>query len=361
MVPDKSLKIPLESPAAKVVGDSFSQKSQNSGRVKRLLCGVGLKSIDFLIETKKLYKMKKTGIIALGFVAALFITACEQSGTSFEDFNENVTMAEEEVADLKAAEATSSDISSARFGGHLLQGGMMVGGSHLFFGSGFPPCATVSVDSDEFPKTITIDYSEGCTGRMGLEKKGVVTIEMSDTIINEGAVYKVSFTNMTMGQREISKTATFTNEGLNENENWVISFESLSTTAFEKQGEEFIIERDYSGKREWLSGFDTPEVKDDQLLLSRSGSITVNGDLKFSKTTTDPLLIDRTCKWPLSGIVEITRAEEIMSINYGVGECDNIALVTKDGDSEEIELNSGKFSLGFQRKHKHMNQNKGWW
>jgi hypothetical protein len=305
--------------------------------------------------------MKKTWIITLGLVAALFITACEQTGTSFEDFNENVTMAEEEVADLKSAEATASDVSSARFGGHLLQGGMMVGGSHLFFGTGFPPCATVSVDSDEFPKTITINYSEGCTGRMGLEKKGVVTIYMSDTIINEGAIYTVTFTDMTMGRREISKTATFTNAGLNENNNWVISFESLSTTTFERQGEEFIIERDYSGMREWLSGFDTPEVRDDQLLLSRSGSITVNGDLKFSKTTTDPLLIDRTCKWPLSGIVEITRADEIMTIDYGTGECDNIALVTKDGDSEEIELNSCQFRKEFKRQNKHMKQNKGWW
>ena len=77
--------------------------------------------------------MKLTGILAAGLVAVFFITSCENSESNFEEFGENVTMAEEEVADLKAAEATSSDISSARFGGHLLQGGMMVGGSHMFF------------------------------------------------------------------------------------------------------------------------------------------------------------------------------------------------------------------------------------
>jgi hypothetical protein len=164
-----------------------------------------------------------------------------------------------------------------------------------------------------------------------------------------------------MGQREISKTAIFTNDGLNENDNWVISFESFSTTTFEKQGEEFIIERDFSGMREWMAGFDTPEVTDDIFLLTRNGSITVNYELRFSKTTSEPLLIDRSCKWPLSGIVEITRADEIMTINYGTGECDNIALVTKDGESEEIELNSGQFRKGFQRNNKHMKQNKGWW
>lgn len=305
--------------------------------------------------------MKLKWILAVGVVAALFMSACEKSGSDFEEPGDQVTMAEEEVADLKSAEATSSDVSSARFAGHMLQGGMMVGGHHLFFGQGFPPCATVTVDSDEFPKTVTIDYSDGCTGRMGLEKKGVITIYMSDTIINEGAYYEVTFEDLTLGNRLITKTATYSNEGLNDAEHWVIAFESQSTTTFEKQDEEYIIVREFSGEREWLAGFDTPEVSDDIFLMSRNGSITVNDELKFHKTTIEALLIDRTCKWPLSGIVEITKDGETMTIDYGTGECDNIALVTKDGDSEEIELNEGKFRKGFKRQNKHMKQNKGWW
>jgi hypothetical protein len=217
------------------------------------------------------------------------------------------------------------------------------------------------VDSDEFPKTITLDYGDGCTGRMGLEKRGVITIFMSDTIINEGAYYTVTFEDLTLGNRLISKTATFTNDGLNEDDHWVISFESLSTTTFEKQDEVFTIVREFSGQREWLEGFETPEAADDIFLLSRNGSITVNDELKFAKTTIEALLIDRTCKWPLSGIVEISKGGETMTIDYGTGECDNIALVSKDGESEEIELNAGKFRKGFQRKFKHIRQNKGWW
>ncbi|MEA3460925.1 MAG: hypothetical protein U9R49_03530 [Bacteroidota bacterium] len=305
--------------------------------------------------------MKKTWIIAAGIVAALFIAGCEQSGTNLDEFEDSVTMAEEEVADLKAAEATSSDVCSATFGAPKLMGGMMLGDLHMFFGRGFPSCATVTVIGDDFPKTITIDYSEGCTGRMGLEKKGIVTIYMSDTIINEGAYYTVTIENMTMGHREISKTATFTNDGLNESGNWVISFESLSTTSFEKDGELYSIVREFTGSREWMEGFDTPEVTDDIFLLTRNGSITVNDELKFEKITIEPLLIDRSCRYPLSGIVEITRAGETMTIDYGTGECDNIAHVTKDDVTEEIELNSGKFRKEFKRNDRNMKQNKGWW
>ena len=179
------------------------------------------------MRMQKKYMMKKTWIIALGIVAALFVAGCEQAGPNLDEFETSVTMAEEEVADLKSAEATSSDVCSATLGAPMIQGGMMLGGSHMFFGTGFPKCATVTADSDEFPKTITIDYSEGCTGRMGLEKKGVITIFMSDTITEVGAYYIVTIENMTMGQREISKTATFTNDGENDAGNLVISFESL--------------------------------------------------------------------------------------------------------------------------------------
>jgi hypothetical protein len=304
--------------------------------------------------------MKKTWIIGVGLVLALFIAACEQSGTGFEDLGDEITLAEEEVANLKAAEATESDIASARFGGHMLEQGMLIGGSHLFFGQTFPDCATVTVDSDEFPKTITVEYTDGCSGRLGMGKSGTVTIHMTDTILNAYAIYTVT-ENLSMGHREISKTSTVTNEGLNDDDYWVLSFESLSTTSFERAEEDFTIVRDFSGEREWLTGFETPEVDDDTFLKTGSGTITVNDLLKFSKVITEPLLIDRSCKYPLSGIVEITRGDEIMTIDYGTGECDNIALVTKDGVSEEIELDSGQFSLGFQRHNRNMKQNKGWW
>jgi len=291
----------------------------------------------------------------------MFMAGCEKTGAGLENLGDGVTIAEEEVADLKAAEATDSDIAAARFGGHMLGKGMMIGGDHLFLGTHFPRCATVTVDSDEFPKTITIDYTDGCSDRMGMEKTGVITIYMTDTIINAGAEYTVTFDNLSFGNRTISKTATITNEGTNEDGNWVISFESLSTTTFERDGESYEIVRDFSGEREWQAGFLTPEVEDDILFVSGSGTITVNGEITFTKTIIEPLLIDRSCRYPLSGIVEITRDGETMTIDYGDGECDNIAEVTKDGVTEQIELNACRFRDGFERQHKYWHQHKGWW
>jgi len=195
---------------------------------------------------------------------------------------------------------------------------------------------------------------------MGLAKKGTLSIHMTDTILNEAAIYTVTFTDMTIGNRDVEKTIIFENLGQPDGEHWEISYEMLSTTTFEREEETFTIIREFSGIKKWLAGFETPECADDRFLRNGSGTITVNGDLKFERTVTD-LLIDRACKYPLEGVIEITRGEETMSIDFGAGECDNIALVTKDGESEEIELNACKFRKGFKRQHKHMKQNKGWW
>ena len=304
--------------------------------------------------------MKAIKILSAVVALALFLSGCEQAPWNTDEFSENVTMAEEEVASLKSAEATDCDVDAAKFGGHLMKGGMWLGGSQQLLGRNFPKCATVTIVGDDFPKTITVDYSEGCVGRMGLAKKGTLTIEMTDTILNEGAIYTVTFTNMTIGNREVEKTIIFENLGQPDGEHWEISYEMLSTTTFEREEETFVIVREFSGINKWLSGFETPETSDDRFLRNGSGSVTVNEELKFERTVTE-LLIDRTCKYPLEGVIEISRGDEIMSIDFGAGECDNIALVTKDGESEEIELNAGKFRKGFQRQHKHMKQNKGWW
>jgi hypothetical protein len=320
----------------------------------------GISKNEGLTPLKMYSNMKARMILSAGLALALFMAGCEQSPWNTDEFGENVTMAEEEVASLKSAESIDSDVDAAKFGGHLMKGGMMMGGAHLLFGRNFPPCVVVSVDSDIFPKTITVDYADGCTGRFGLAKKGKFTIHMTDTILNKDAVYTVTFSDMMIGNRELEKTIIFKNLGENDKGNWVISFEMLSTTTFTKEEETFVIVREFSGTKEWLAGFETPECADDRFLRNGSGTITVNEELKFERTVTD-LLIDRACKYPLSGIVEITRGDETMTIDFGTGECDNIALVTKDGESEEIELNACKFRKGFKRHERHMRQNKGWW
>lgn len=309
--------------------------------------------------------MKKQLLIMTAAVMAMIFFGCENdSSDGFENISEAVTLAEDEVFALKSAEATDCDVNAARFGGHLFKGNMMVGGPHLFFGKNFPDCAAVSIAAAEdggFPKEIMINYGEGCLGRTGLEKRGIITINMSDTIINPGAVYTITFDDVTIGNRKVEKTATVTNEGQNENGNWVITSLHTTTSTRVSEGTTMVMVREFFEQKEWLNGFDTPETEDDQFMKTGGGTMTLNNELKFERNITTALLRNRTCMFPLSGVIEITRDGEMMTIDFGNGACDNIALVSKDGEDEEIELVSGKFRKGFKRHNKNMKQKKGWW
>lgn len=285
--------------------------------------------------------MKKQALLLSGLILTMFIDGCENSARNYGDLSEVITIAREEVFEISASEVTDQDINAASFGGHLFSGSMMVSGPHLFFGRNFPDCVTVSVSGDEFPKEITIDYGDGCTGAFEIERTGTITLHMTDTILNPGAVYTITFEDVSIGMRQVDKMATITNEGLNEEGNWVISSQSESTIIFEKEEGTITISRVFSEVKEWLAGFETPEMEDDRFLKSGGGSMLVNGDLKFERSTTDPLLFDRTCRYPLSGIIRITKEGEYMVIDFGEGECDNIALVRKDGESEKIDLDHG--------------------
>ncbi len=292
---------------------------------------------------------------------AVLMLGCENSDSKFDDVSDAVTMAEDEIFTLKSAESTGSDINAARFSGHLFSKGMMVGGPHLFFGKHFPDCATVTVNGDDFPKEVIIDYGEGCTGRAGMEKRGIITLTMSDTITVPGATYTITFEDVSIGNRQIEKTATITNEGLNDDEQWVISSQWVRTSTMESEGATVVITRNYNEQKVWIAGFETPKASDDQFYKTGGGSIMVNDELKFERIITDELQINRACMFPLSGVIEITRDGEMMSIDFGDGNCDNIAVVTKGDESEEIELISGRFRREFKRGNKHMKRNKGWW
>ncbi len=305
--------------------------------------------------------MKKQAILIAGAILSAMILGCENSVPIFDGTGDEITLAEDEVFILKSAESTDRDINAARFGANMFTGGMVVGGPHQFFGMHFPSCATVTVNGEDFPKEIIIDYGDGCTGRAGLEKRGVITLHMTDTITSPGATYTITFEDVSIGNRHLEKTATITNAGLNSEDQWVITSQWVLTSTRESGGETVVVIREYSETKVWISGFETPEIQDDIFTKSGGGTIMVNDELTYERTITDDLLLNRQCMFPLSGVIEITRKGEAMSIDFGEGECDNIAVVTKDGESEEIELISGRFKKEFHRKEKHMKKHNGWW
>ncbi|MFH0756775.1 MAG: hypothetical protein V2B15_05775 [Bacteroidota bacterium] len=285
-----------------------------------------------------------------GLILIILIAGCVHSTAYKDHLSQITTVAEEEIFDMKASEITDRDIASASFGGHLFKAGMMVGGPHLFFGKSFPDCATVAVSGEDYAREIIIHYIEACAEPSGMVRSGTITLVMTDTILNKGAVCTATSKDFSFGKKDVEKTLVVTNEGVNEQGHWIMTFQSISATRFQNDGELISFNRDYSGQKEWLSGFETPDVEDDQFLLTGAGTILLNEEIMYHRKITEPLLMDRSCVFPLRGIIQINKDRDTLMINFGEGVCNNKAEARINGAYAELDLERGRIRNGFQKQ-----------
>ena len=282
--------------------------------------------------------MKKAILILPAIILAFAIMSCERN----KSMNASSDIAESEVLGLTLAEASAEDVHSVSMEppGTFRMFGIMGGGMgprmhHL---SG---CADVTESGEEYPREIIIDFGEGCEDWRGNIKTGKIIIEISDDMKNEGATRKVTYENYTVRGNEISGSRTVVNKGKNEDGNWEV--ESQSEMSINRVEEGVTINRSSNATREWLTGFETAEKTDDSFRITGTGSITQDDNVTFNRQIIVPLFVDRSCRYILSGQVELTNEEGSVLIDFGDGTCDNTATVTKDGVTEEIDLTRCKF------------------
>jgi hypothetical protein len=91
--------------------------------------------------------------------------------------------------------------------------------------------------------------------------------------------------------------------------------------------------------REWTEGENTLPVGDDVYSFSGSASGTTTAGQAYTIAITTPLVWKMSCTHFVSGVFDLTPAGEPKRIvDYGTGDCDNIATVTVLGFSFQITL-----------------------
>lgn len=287
--------------------------------------------------------MKSKITYLLSFLIIGFLFSCESMEPNLLN-DELLTIADDEIVNLKSGEISDGDSQPLLFGGGREGFGQRMG-NHGFDND----CVTVTSSGDDFPKEIVIEYSGDCEGRHGQTRSGKIIITMSDDILNKGAVYSIESEGLTMGDRQIEMSKTRTNTGLNEEGNWVIEYSEEKTITYEDGSSSTRVS---TGSNEWLSGFGTEEKEDDILLKTGSGSIVTSEGEEYTREITTALLIDRSCDYIKSGVIEMNKAGSEVVLDFGDGECDQWATVTTDGVEKEIDLSErgGKGKRGFRGK-----------
>jgi hypothetical protein len=281
--------------------------------------------------------MRKVILILPASLMVFALLSCEKN----KSMSSGIEIAESEVLGLTLAEASAEEDHSVAMEppGTFRMFGMMGPGKGPGKGPGthhLPECADISESGEEYPRVIMIDFGEGCEDRRGNIKTGKIIINISDDMKEEGATKRVTYENYTVRGNEISGSRTMINKGTNDDGNWII--ESQSEMVVNKVEEGLKINRTSNATREWLTGFETPEKSDDSFKITGTGSITQDGSETFTREIIVPLFVDRSCRYILSGQIELSNEEGSMLIDFGDGTCDNTATVTKDGVTEEIDL-----------------------
>ncbi|MGC9343552.1 MAG: hypothetical protein ACP5E3_12680 [Bacteroidales bacterium] len=203
-------------------------------------------------------------------------------------------------------------------------------------------CKTITIehpDNENFwPRTVTIDYGEGCIGPNGRTRSGKIIIVVNERYISEEYFRTVTFDNFYIDDYKIEGFKSVSNEGENENGNIYFSVNLEGGKVISPEGKE--ISREYSRIREWVAGSDTPRLRwdDEYMITGESEGINRKG-IAYKRTILEPLYVSKDCRWIKSGNVQIEAEErETAILDYGDGSCDRLATVTVGEKSWTIRL-----------------------
>ena len=138
-------------------------------------------------------------------------------------------------------------------------------------------------------------------------------------------------------------TKTVSNDGRNENENLTFTATleggKLTFPAKDESTEDIVITKDFTKTREWVAGEDTFNPFDDVYFITGNASGTNFKGKAYSRTIQIPLEWAASCRFIKSGSILLEMEDhDPFILDYGDGECDNEATVTRNGETKTILL-----------------------
>lgn len=277
--------------------------------------------------------MKITKFLFLIGAVAIFLVSCEKNSTPLNE--DDLFLADDEAV----AEALFDDLFNTVDGATQMLDVFMKSGDakgDIVVLADSCPMITVEIIS-ETSRIITVDYGEGCTGFFDQTRSGKIIIEVNGFRKMVGSVRTVTFDNYFVNDVKIEGTRMTENLGANENENVV--FMSTLTDGKVIFPDEIIVEREFTRYREWIVGYDTRTIWDDECFITGDASGTTYKGLTYQNTIITALHRKRVCRFFVSGVIEINREDmEPLELDYGDGECDAIAVVRRGDEEKEITL-----------------------
>ncbi|MBL0134405.1 MAG: hypothetical protein IPP79_10575 [Chitinophagaceae bacterium] len=259
------------------------------------------------------------------------LTMSEENTNADAEYDDIAEIGLSAGADMEAAPNMGSEVTGSAAGGGLgIRPDLF---EDLKFKIG--PCTTFEVSNDStFPKTLTINYGDGCVCRDGKFRKGIVVMHFSAPIRQTGAVLTITLKDYYVNRAHIEGKKVITNLTENGVHKYAILVDDGKVTwpngrGFKYEGAKVVTQ---------LSGMDTRTVRDDVYSIEgRNKTSYANGNVVVKNTET-ALIKPVACAWIVKGLLKIRINDRTIYINFGNGDCDNKAILKWANGEKEITL-----------------------
>lgn len=202
-------------------------------------------------------------------------------------------------------------------------------------------CFTVTITPltpGVFPKTIVLDFGNGCTGQGGHTRKGKIITVYTGPMVAPGSKATTSFDNYYVDSNKIEGVHIIQNNSTSNNKIFTVRVENGKIT---KPSGNYTA---WNKNKTWtqIEGNGTPNFPVDDVFSitgSANGTIKKGNDMvQWSSEIIQPVIRKFTCRWPVKGQVRMTRNSKTSVLDYGNGVCDNKATITINGQTHQITL-----------------------
>ncbi|MCK5443609.1 MAG: hypothetical protein KAJ23_17120 [Maribacter sp.] len=281
--------------------------------------------------------MKKNfGILSftgLLLVTTMFLVSCDKNDSQDMSEEDAITVAELKISD--ESDLISEDIISIGEEVYATDE-IMVTSKSNYVSDYLPDCVTITTVVTSTSREKTIDFGDGCELPNGNVLSGIIFLSYSKDMDMAKKTINLSLDNFTFNGVAIEGSASIVRTRSNENGNPQSDAEAGFNGIWpDGASASFTANR----TREWIEGYSSGFWGDNVFLISGKGTYTGKLGNVFMKETIVPLRRELSCRFIVSGILEISRNDATASLDFGDGTCDSKGiLIHPNGESEEIFL-----------------------
>ncbi len=283
---------------------------------------------------KKSLKQVNLKVVLIGLVLMVISCSKEDAETvEFESSEAVITATELKVSD--ESELISEEVTA--IAEDVYAADEISTTSKVDFRSDYlPDCVTIATVVTDTTKERTLDFGEGCELPNGNTLSGIIKLSYVKDMTLAQKTIALVLENFTFNGVSVEGGADILRVRSNENGNpQGTANASFNATWPEGETASFTGTR----TREWIEGYGSGFWGDNVFLITGKRTFINKAGNTFDKEVVSPLRRELSCRFIVSGVLDITRNENTASLDFGDGSCDAKGILTlPDGSSEEVFL-----------------------